>query len=303
MLLCSAFGRTRHRSGAAFTSPRAAACRAAGTSQPAPSADSAARPVTTRGRPAPESRTWRGTFFWIRACYAPDPARSTSPAATRRARDVWIRGAGLAPAAYDRPARKRQRQTKGETRGPVGRSARPTRTGGRDGGRHGQPGLRVRAGGRAQDGPGRRPARDDREQPSVQPRRDSAEIHLSWRRDSPAINWSGAPQGTKSLALVVDDSAAPITPYIYWIVFDIGPQTTGILDGQLPPGARQAGNSKGTVGYDPPCPHNSSHKYRFTVYALGGGLQLPGGTSAKSAWTAIAQAAIARGTLLATANP
>jgi Raf kinase inhibitor-like YbhB/YbcL family protein len=120
---------------------------------------------------------------------------------------------------------------------------------------------------------------------------------------SPAINWSGAPQGTKSLALVVDDSAAPITPYIYWIVFDIGPQTTGILDGQLPPGARQAGNSKGTVGYDPPCPHSSAHKYRFTVYALGGGLQLPGGASAKSAWTAIAQAAIARGTLLATANP
>jgi Raf kinase inhibitor-like YbhB/YbcL family protein len=120
---------------------------------------------------------------------------------------------------------------------------------------------------------------------------------------SPAIQWSGAPPGTKSLALVVDDSSAPITPYIYWIVFDIGPQTTGILDGQLPPGARQAHNSKGTVGYDPPCPQNSPHGYRFTVYALGHGLRLPSGTSAKSAWTTIAQAAIARGTLPVTANP
>lgn len=120
---------------------------------------------------------------------------------------------------------------------------------------------------------------------------------------SPAIDWSGAPPGTKSLALVVDDSSAPITPYIYWIVFDIGPQTTGLLDGQVPPGARQAHNSRGTVGYDPPCPRNSSHGYRFTVYALSNELRLPGGTSEKAAWTAIAQAAIARGTYTAIANP
>ena len=120
---------------------------------------------------------------------------------------------------------------------------------------------------------------------------------------SPAIDWSGAPQGTKSLALVVDDSSAPITPYIYWIVFDIGPQATGLLDGQLPPGARQADNSRGTMGYAPPCPRNSSHGYRFTVYALSDELRLRAGTSEKSAWTAIAQAAIARGTFTAIANP
>ena len=120
---------------------------------------------------------------------------------------------------------------------------------------------------------------------------------------SPAIHWSGAPQGTKSLALVVDDSSAPITPYIYWIVFDIGPQTTGILDGQLPPGAREAENSRGTARYDPPCPRNGAHAYRFTVYALGRNLRLRSGTSAKSAWTAIAQAAIARGRVTAIATP
>ena len=120
---------------------------------------------------------------------------------------------------------------------------------------------------------------------------------------SPAIHWSGAPQGTKSLALVMDDSAAPITPYIYWIVFNIGPQTTGLLDGELPPGAHQAQNSKGIAGYDAPCPRNNPHGYRFTVYALSRELQLPAGTSEKAAWTAIAQAAIARGRLPATAKP
>src|SRR5215471_7092541 len=119
----------------------------------------------------------------------------------------------------------------------------------------------------------------------------------------PAIHWSGAPAGTKSLALVMDDSAAPITPYIYWIVFNIGPQSSDIPAGQLPPGARRADNSKGTIGYDPPCPANPGHVYRFTVYALDRKLSLPGGTSAKTAWMAIAGAAIARGRLAAAINP
>ena len=113
----------------------------------------------------------------------------------------------------------------------------------------------------------------------------------------PAIHWSGAPAGTKSLALVMDDSAAPITPYIFWIVFDIGPQSSDIPAGRLPPGARRADNSKGTIGYDPPCPANPGHFYRFTVYALDKKLYLHAPTSAKTAWTAIAGAAIARGRL------
>jgi Raf kinase inhibitor-like YbhB/YbcL family protein len=119
----------------------------------------------------------------------------------------------------------------------------------------------------------------------------------------PGIHWSGAPGGTKSLAVVMDDSAAPITPYIYWIVFNIGPQTTNIQAGQIPAGARQARNSKGSVGYEPPCPVNQNHLYRFTVYALGSRLSLPTGASVKLAWSAIARAAIARGRLTASAAP
>ena len=120
---------------------------------------------------------------------------------------------------------------------------------------------------------------------------------------SPAIRWSGAPPGTKSLALVMDDAAAPITPYIYWIVFNIGPQTTDIPDGQIPPGAQQADNSTGKAGYDPPCPANPRHSYRFTVYALSSVLRLRAGTTAKTAWLDIAQAAIARGRLTVSGAP
>lgn len=119
----------------------------------------------------------------------------------------------------------------------------------------------------------------------------------------PAIHWSGAPAGTKSLALVMDDSAAPVTPYIFWIVFDIGPQSSDIPSGRLPRGPRQADNSKGTIGYDPPCPANPGHVYRFTVYALDRKLSLAAGTSAKTAWMAIAGAAIARGRLAAVIAP
>ena len=61
------------------------------------------------------------------------------------------------------------------------------------------------------------------------------------RTGSPPLTWAGAPAGTKSIALVVDDADAPITPYVYWVVFDIGPGTSALLEGQLPPGrARRA---------------------------------------------------------------
>ncbi len=112
---------------------------------------------------------------------------------------------------------------------------------------------------------------------------------------TPPLDWAGVPGGTKSIALVLDDSDAPIAPYVYWIVFDISPATSEILEGRLPPGARQAVNSAGQAGYDPPCPGPQGHSYRFTVYALNTALNLPSGTSLQSAWRAIAAATIGRG--------
>lgn len=119
---------------------------------------------------------------------------------------------------------------------------------------------------------------------------------------NPPLDWSGAPSGTKSFALVVDDSSAPITPDIYWLVFDIGPGTTEIQEGSLPTGARQAMNSAGMAAYDPPCPAHP-HAYRFTVYALNAVLNLPQGAPLMTAWTAIANAEIGRGRIAPTAYP
>jgi Raf kinase inhibitor-like YbhB/YbcL family protein len=119
---------------------------------------------------------------------------------------------------------------------------------------------------------------------------------------NPPLDWSGAPADTKSFALVVDDSSAPITPYIYWLVFDIDPGTTDIQEGTLPTGARQAMNSAGTTGYDAPCPSHS-HAYRFTVYALNTRLSQHNGASLQAVWAAIAAATIGRGRIVVTGKP
>ena len=120
---------------------------------------------------------------------------------------------------------------------------------------------------------------------------------------NPPIDWSAAPPNTKSLAVVADDSSAPITPYIYWLVFDIQPAATDIQEGALPTGARQALNSAGTANYDAPCPSGHSHAYRFTVYALDRELNMPNGAPLLAVWTAIASATIGRGRIVVTGYP
>jgi Raf kinase inhibitor-like YbhB/YbcL family protein len=115
---------------------------------------------------------------------------------------------------------------------------------------------------------------------------------------SPPISWSGAPQGTRSLAVVVDDSSTPIDPRVYWIVFDIGADTTDLQVGTLPPQARVAQNTAHRAAYDPPCPQGASHKYRVTVYALNTrfGRGLPDHAPLLQAWTTISAHVIGRGT-------
>jgi Raf kinase inhibitor-like YbhB/YbcL family protein len=120
--------------------------------------------------------------------------------------------------------------------------------------------------------------------------------------ETPPLSWSGEPAGTKSLALVMDDAGAPITPYVYWIVFNISPETPDIQAGRIPMGALVATNSRDTIGYAPPCPAHS-HQYRFTIYALNAPLALHNGVSLPTVWAAIASHSIGRGRLQANVNP
>lgn len=87
---------------------------------------------------------------------------------------------------------------------------------------------------------------------------------------APALNWSGAPKGTKSFALVIHDPDAPIPGGFYhWILYDI-PASDSQLSGNAPPPNARAGlASTGKPAYYGPCPPpGPAHHYVFTLYAL-----------------------------------
>jgi Raf kinase inhibitor-like YbhB/YbcL family protein len=85
----------------------------------------------------------------------------------------------------------------------------------------------------------------------------------------PALEWSGLPANTKSVAIVVDDPDAPQGTYVHWIVYNIPPTQMTMAEGAaVPNNAKQGKNGKGQTGYTAPCPPSGTHHYRFKVYAL-----------------------------------
>ncbi len=95
---------------------------------------------------------------------------------------------------------------------------------------------------------------------------------------SPALNWSGAPKGTKSFALSVYDPDAPTgSGFWHWVVFNIPADVTSLPKGAgdpksdaAPKGAVQSRTDFGTPGYGGPCPPKGDkpHRYQFTIFAL-----------------------------------
>ena len=94
---------------------------------------------------------------------------------------------------------------------------------------------------------------------------------------SPPLRWSGAPDKTRSLALIVDDPdapdpAAPKRVYVHWVLYDIPMSVTTIdEDGEprvVTAGARQGKNDWGRTGYGGPCPPIGRHRYFFKLFAL-----------------------------------
>ncbi|HET9520729.1 MAG TPA: YbhB/YbcL family Raf kinase inhibitor-like protein [Candidatus Limnocylindrales bacterium] len=94
---------------------------------------------------------------------------------------------------------------------------------------------------------------------------------------SPPLVWQGAPDGTTSLALLVDDPDA--RGFIHWVAFDlVGSQSGGLSEGvsSSPDAPPQGMNDFGRVGWGGPCPPSGTHQYRFRLYALDAVLGLTG---------------------------
>ena len=91
---------------------------------------------------------------------------------------------------------------------------------------------------------------------------------------APALHWTGAPEGTKGYALIVDDPdapdpAAPTMTWVHWVLFDIPASVTSIAKGgATPEGARDGQGDSKPRGYGGPCPPIGRHRYYFRLYAL-----------------------------------
>jgi Raf kinase inhibitor-like YbhB/YbcL family protein len=106
---------------------------------------------------------------------------------------------------------------------------------------------------------------------------------------SPALSWSGAPAGSRSFTLIVDDPDAPAGVWVHWVLFNLPASATGLPENvaredTLPElgGAVQGRNDSRKTGYAGPCPPpGKPHRYVFTLFALDGPLELrPGATKA-----------------------
>lgn len=96
---------------------------------------------------------------------------------------------------------------------------------------------------------------------------------------NPPISWSGAPQGTKSFAMIVDDPDAPSGTVVHWLIYNIPSNLKELAEAtpsglKLANGTMQGLNEKKKPGYMGPCPPDGVHRYYFKVFALDTMLEL-----------------------------
>lgn len=112
---------------------------------------------------------------------------------------------------------------------------------------------------------------------------------------NPSLEIGNIPEGTKSLALIMEDPDAPGGTFDHWLVWNISPNEA--ISERANPGISGT-NSFGKTGYGGPCPPRGSHRYYFKAYALDTTLDLLAGSDKKSLIHAMKEHVLAEGVLM-----
>jgi Raf kinase inhibitor-like YbhB/YbcL family protein len=88
---------------------------------------------------------------------------------------------------------------------------------------------------------------------------------------SPALEWNGEPEETKSFVLIVDDPDASVGTWNHWLLWDLPVSTHTLAQGLKAGHTGESGtNDFGGLGYGGPCPPkgHGPHRYFFKLYAV-----------------------------------
>lgn len=115
---------------------------------------------------------------------------------------------------------------------------------------------------------------------------------------TPPLEWTMVPDGTESLALVMDHYPRGTvqgvdTPSQYWLLWNIPAETLAIPRGNPASiGDEGADKDQRRTGYTPPCsPPGAQHEYTITLYALNGKLEtLPAQDGLDVGWSVLMKA-------------
>jgi Raf kinase inhibitor-like YbhB/YbcL family protein len=114
----------------------------------------------------------------------------------------------------------------------------------------------------------------------------------------PVVSWKGVPEGTRELALVLEDPDAPGGTFTHWLVWGIDPERPSLEDTT---GVSQGRNDFGGTGYQGPCPpRGQTHHYVFRLLALHNEVELQNAADRASFDAAIAPHVLAEARLTAT---
>ena len=98
----------------------------------------------------------------------------------------------------------------------------------------------------------------------------------------PLLTISGIPEGTESLALIMDDPDA-MEPagkvWVHWVMWNIWPSNMTLIPDDPFNGATVGMTDFGKAGYGGPAPPDKRHTYVFKLYALDSRLDLPEGST------------------------